>query len=91
MCIQYKKRKPILLSSFVGQMFFQSQSARELFALAFPYHYKIYLQLPQFFESPLFYDTVVEIVFAFDIERSIALGTEGNWYLLTSQSYYLPL
>jgi hypothetical protein len=39
--------KPILLSSFVGQMFFQSQSARELFALAFPYHYKIYLQLSQ--------------------------------------------
>jgi hypothetical protein len=26
-------------------MFFQNQSALELFALAFPYHYKIYLQL----------------------------------------------
>jgi hypothetical protein len=31
-----------------------------------------------FFESPLFHDTVVEILFAFDIERSIALGTEGG-------------
>jgi hypothetical protein len=31
-----------------------------------------------FFESPLFHDTVVEILFAFDIERSIALGTEGS-------------
>jgi hypothetical protein len=26
-------------------MFFQNQSAQELFELAFPYHYKIYLQL----------------------------------------------
>jgi hypothetical protein len=31
-----------------------------------------------FFESPLFYDTVVEIVFAFDIERSIALDKPNN-------------
>jgi hypothetical protein len=41
--------KPFLLPSFVGQMFFQSQSARELFALAFPYHCKIYLQLSQIY------------------------------------------
>jgi hypothetical protein len=44
-----------------------------------------------FFESPIFHDTVVEILFAFDIERSIALGTEGgkeySLKLLFSNSY----
>ena len=31
-----------------------------------------------YFESPLFENTVVEILFAFDIARSVALGSEGG-------------
>jgi hypothetical protein len=52
--------------------FFHKYLSKSIVLFDYTKPFKIY------FESPLFENTVVEILFAFDIARSVALGSEGG-------------